>query len=90
MAKIDSKAAIKTLEKQWGDKPCPMCSGPNWTVGNTVYQLAEFHKGDVVIGGSIVPVYPVSCTTCGYTVLVNAIISGMVSNTPPDKVGGAQ
>jgi len=41
-----------------------------------IFQLSEFHEGNLVVGGPLIPVIPVTCTNCGNTVLVNALISG--------------
>lgn len=53
-----------------------MCGEGPWTVQDKVFQLTEFHDGSLVVGGPLVPVVPVTCTNCGYTVVVNAILSG--------------
>lgn len=73
-----SEAALVFLQKKWGNKACPMCGTGQWAVQDNVYQLTEYHSGNVVLGGPIVPVIPVSCANCGNTVLVNAIIAGAV------------
>jgi len=43
-----------------------------------IFQLSEFHEGNLVVGGLLIPVIPVTCTNCGHTVLVNALISGAI------------
>lgn len=56
-----------------------MCQVGNWNVNDTVFELREFHGGGMVIGGGpIYPVVPVSCNNCGHTVLVNAVMTGLV------------
>lgn len=83
MPAIDINQAIAFLNAKWGLRPCPMCGTSNWTVQGTPFQLMEFHQGNLVVGGPIVPVIPVICVNCGNTVLVNAIIAGLV----PSAVG---
>lgn len=61
-----------------------MCGANAWAVQDKVFQLNEFSSGSLVIGGPLVPVVPVTCTNCGNTVLVNAIIAGAVQ---PDGLG---
>ena len=80
------KKIIEHLNSKWGNKPCPMCSESKWTVSDTVYEMREFHGGNMVIGnGPIIPIIPVSCNNCGNTVLVNAIQAGAVKRTESDN-----
>jgi hypothetical protein len=62
-----------------------MCGTSQWSVQDKVYQLSEFHGGNLVVGGPLVPVIPVSCTNCGNTVLVNAIIAGAIKPDAPQQ-----
>ena len=64
-----------------------MCGGGPWNVHDTVFQLMEFHGGNIAIGGPVVPVVPVVCGNCGHTVLVNAITSGGSGTTLPNWRG---
>ena len=78
MASIDDKKIIAHLNAKWVGRACPLCGVANWNVQNSTFQLMEFHAGSVVIGGPVIPVVPVTCTNCGNTVLVNALIAGVV------------
>jgi hypothetical protein len=70
---------IEHLNTKWGNRPCPMCSTSSWTVSDTIYELREFHGGNIVLGnGPIYPIVPVSCNNCGNTIIVNAIQAGAV------------
>lgn len=86
---LDVEKFIKHLETKWGaDKPCPMCGSKNWVVSDKVYELREYHGGNIVIGGSpIVPIIPVSCDNCGNTIMVNPLISNTLKlpNVEPKK-----
>ena len=58
----------------------------SWNVSDKVFELREYHDGNMVIGGSpIVPVVPVTCDNCGNTVLVNSIISGKTQQEAGEK-----
>jgi predicted RNA-binding Zn-ribbon protein involved in translation (DUF1610 family) len=86
MSKFDSNKFLTHLRQKWANRPCPMCGGGPWNVQNSTFQLLEFTEGGLTIGGPVVPVVPVVCMNCGNTVLVNAIVSGLVSAaTPPKK-----
>ena len=79
MSDVKSEKFIDHLKLKWRGQKCPMCSTGNWNVSDKIFELREFHDGNVVIGnGPIVPIVPVTCDNCGNTVLVNAIVSGAV------------
>lgn len=54
---------------------CPLCKSNSWTIpGHLVTPLV--HSGGIQVGGT--PVYPqfmAVCTTCGYTLYINAVVS---------------
>jgi len=76
MPKFNSDEFIGWLQDKWGDRKCPLCGAQKWNVSDTVFELREFHQGDIIVGGApIAPVIPVTCSNCGNTVLVNAILS---------------
>lgn len=87
MSKFDTQKLIANLQSKWGSRSCPMCGKGPWSVQDSVFQLMEFKEGvGLVLGGPIIPVIPVICSNCGNTVLVNAVIGGVVSpSTPPPK-----
>lgn len=78
MAKFDANRVIEHLKQKWQGKPCPMCGHGNWKVQDSTYQLIEFNEGRFVLGGSVIPIVPVTCSNCGNTVLINAIMAGTV------------
>jgi predicted nucleic-acid-binding Zn-ribbon protein len=79
MGNFDTNKFIAFISQKWSGRRCPMCGSGPWSVQDKVFQLTEFHDGNMVIGGPLVPVVPVTCSNCGYTVVVNAILSGAVS-----------
>ena len=57
-----------------------MCNSGPWAIGTEIFELREFHGGNLVIGpGKLLPVVGVTCTNCGNTILVNAITAGLVN-----------
>lgn len=87
MADFETEKMVKFLSLKWQNRACPMCGSGPWNVQNKTFQLMEFHQGNLVIGGQLIPVVPVSCGNCGHTILVNAIIAGVVMPAPvePEK-----
>jgi len=76
---LDAKQFIEYLQAKWGGKSCPMCGKTDWSIMGRVYELREYGETGLVLGGNtIVPIVPVLCKNCGNTVLVNAIIAGLV------------
>ena len=77
--KINIEKVIQQLNSKWENRPCPMCGSNSWNVSDKVYELREFHGGNLVIGsGPIFPVIPVSCNNCGNSVMVNALMAGAI------------
>lgn len=77
------------VQSKWrAPYPCNCCGHNKWNISNTLFQLIEFHHGNMVIGGEVAPVLPVICANCGNTVLVNAIVAGLVSNEPAKVTEG--
>lgn len=66
-------------------RTCPMCGGNNWNIEDKIFELREFNNGNLVIGGgnsSIIPLLAITCTTCGNTQLINALMCGAVDRAP--------
>lgn len=81
----DVKKTIQWLTEKWGDRPCPMCGAISWQVESHAYQMMEFSDGNLVVGGPVMPLIPVICRHCGNTILVNAILCGVVKNEKKEQ-----
>ena len=62
---------------------CRCCGFNNWDVTREIYQIMQFTPGGLALGGPIVPIAPVTCSNCGNTILINALIAGIVDQ--PNK-----
>jgi len=70
MKKFHTEKLIRHLEEKWGeDKPCPMCGGKNWLVGDIVYNV----RGISGNNDMIFPILPVMCQKCGNTIFINEL-----------------
>jgi hypothetical protein len=85
VATFDGDKVLHFLQQKWGGRGCPVCGQGPWQVQDKVFQLTEYHEGNLILGGPLVPVIPVTCGNCGNTVLVNAIVCGAVRQAPPEK-----
>ena len=75
--KIDPTVFEQWLNRHWkGSKMCPICSTNNWHLGELVVELQPFQQ--MMPGGSVVPLVPLTCLTCGHTLLFNALLAGLV------------
>lgn len=56
------------------------CGHGDWILSDKIFELREFHSGNLVIGGnsSVLPVISVSCKACGNTQFFNALLLGLV------------
>lgn len=78
MTNFDTDKIKKVLVEKWGNKSCPMCNNNNWNIQDRCFQLMQYNKGSMVVGGPVIPIIPVTCTNCGNTVLVNAIVNKLI------------
>lgn len=81
---------IEHLNTKWKDSACPMCKKKQgWNVSG-IFELREYHDGDLVLGGGrIMPLMPVTCKNCAHTIFVNALLAGIIApqnkNTDSNK-----
>lgn len=84
-AGVDKKAVQKWLQQKWtGPASCPISGDNNWTVADDFVQPMKYSTGGLSIGGRGYPLVMVVCSTCGYTLFLNAIVMGLLG----DKRGG--
>jgi hypothetical protein len=75
-----SKKVIEYLEAKWiGLKSCPICTNSTWNAG----QQASVPVGPGMVLGPHYPLFPISCTTCGYTFFINALVAGLAESPNP-------
>jgi len=58
---------------------CPLCGNQEWNVNDLIVEAREFHNGDMVLGGSIMPLVGITCRTCAHTMFLNALQLGFVN-----------
>jgi hypothetical protein len=84
VSKIDGEKLLQHLKTKWGGRSCPMCGVGPWSVQDAAYEVRAFGQGGLLVGGAVIPVVPVVCMNCGNTVLVNAILAGVVKQKPEE------
>lgn len=66
------------LRDHWKNWACPFSHDTNWELGGSLAQAPLFSSGNIVVGGPVYPYVVISCSSCGYTVLINAIKIGIL------------
>lgn len=78
-AQFEQGKLLEYLRQKWGEeRPCQMCGHKEWAAADKVFELRAFKGGILMVGGPVTPVIPIACTNCGNTVLVNAIVAGLL------------
>ena len=76
---VDIDRAKAWIDEHWtGSNACPICENVDWTMGDVVGEVRQLPRNRRLIGAPVYPLVFVTCTTCGYTLLFNAIVVGLV------------
>lgn len=85
LSDAEYKRLLAHVQSKWRPPTeCAVCKSNNWNVSREVYEIREFQHGGMVLGGNtaIAPLCPVTCNTCGNTVLFNALVAGINLSGP--------
>ena len=81
----------KKIEKLWPEpRRCPVCGSTGWSLLDRVMEIREFERGALSTGGKLIPLVSITCSTCGHTLLFNAITLGVVEAQHPASTQAAQ
>ena len=73
--------ALNFLDDKLVRKNCPFCDTDEWALAETVFTLKDEQQIIGCFGDfktEFLPVVPLICKNCGYTVLFNAFVVGLV------------
>ena len=58
------------------------CGKCEWIINDTIFELREFHGGNIVVGGksTIFPIVPIVCAKCGKATLYSAVYLGILTS----------
>lgn len=80
-ARAQVEKALRWIEDNWvGQKECAICGNTGWFMGEAVGEMKQMSSRSKWIPGNG-PSYPMivlSCENCGYTLLFNAIVLGVM------------
>ncbi len=86
MSPEQHKRFLEFIQSRW--KPpfeCRCCGSNNWDVELEIYQIMKFSQEGLILGGTRVPLAPVTCSNCGNTILINALIAGIVEQPKAEQ-----
>jgi hypothetical protein len=66
------------VDEHWRGVTCPVCSTNGWDIGGDILEI--FPLG----AEGVYPFIPITCKTCGNTLLINTVIAG-VYPPPPER-----
>ena len=73
--------ALAWIEDNWvGKKECAICGNSGWLMGEVVGEMRHLNNSSRWMPnfGSSYPMIVLSCENCGYTLLFNAIVLGLM------------
>ena len=73
--------ALRWIEDNWvGQKACPICGNSGWFMGDVLGEMRQLNPNARWMPnfGSTYPMIVLSCENCGYTLLFNAIVLGLM------------
>lgn len=75
----ETKTALENIGKHWKNRACPICASQAWMLDPHATRLESLRpQGKIVLGGPTYPLLTVTCSTCGFVHLFNAIRTGVV------------
>lgn len=79
----DKERFLQFLQEKWEQQICPLCQHNEWTISENIYELREYRgKNGYLLDGKIpvpiVPLIPITCDYCGNTILINALLAGVI------------
>src|ERR1041384_5773082 len=88
MTPQQSTKAVAALNGIWRQpRRCEVCHQTDWSITPTIFELREFHGGDINLAASeLLPLIAAACTTCGHTIMFSAIKLGIVTPGTPEQI----
>jgi hypothetical protein len=79
------------IQRLWvgSAKNCPICGSNNWVIADHVVAPIPSGGGGIMIGGPSYPMVMLISQPCGYTIMFNAVLLGVIhpGSPSPTKAG---
>ena len=78
--KEKQQKAIEWLEEKWPTekRSCEICGLNHWTLAADLVMPLPFVEGRLTIGGNSYPHVLITCSNCGNSKNINAVVMGIV------------
>ena len=68
---------IKFINEKWPEPQiCPVCKAQQWVIPDFIYEVHEVRPRNVRMT-KMTPLIEIICGSCGYTIFLNAFVSGI-------------
>lgn len=75
----DREKVSAWIDEHWkGQRKCPICENSRWSIGEVVGEVQQMHVNRRLLGESLYPLVVVTCAVCGYTLMFNAVVIGLL------------
>ena len=78
LSESEQKLAQEWVKKHWKNWACPFSGDTDWDLGQYIAEARAFSGGGLNVGGPVYPYLVLTCKSCGYTVLLNAMKVGIL------------
>jgi hypothetical protein len=79
-----ARAWLEESREKTGRNKCPVCDADSWQIGGPV-ALPAYRRD---LGSAVIPVFTLTCSTCGNMLLLNAIYPNYLLADPVDETPG--
>lgn len=79
----EGRARFQTHLQSVMRQPCAVCGTGNWQVEDAIFELREFAGGAVSTQVAVKPLLAMTCNTCGQTLLMSPLKTGIISLNQP-------
>jgi len=62
---------------------CPLCGNKHWGISDQIFQAIEFSYKGILVNGNSYPMVPLTCSTCGNTYFINALVAKLIDPVGP-------
>ena len=76
---VNLEKALAWIDEHWtGQKACPICQNNRWGLSEMVGEVRQMTPHQLPQGRAAYPLVILTCQTCGYAVLFNAVVIGLL------------
>jgi len=85
---VNKEKLKEYLETKWHPINCRQCEQAAWVLPDKIFQLVEYQSNFLPPGSPILPVIPITCSNCGNTILINALVASVLESQQEGERNG--